>query len=132
PLASDAQALVAVATAGMRIAAGHSAGEAAVLRIAFPPFARLETEVALRPEALHEGGRGVDFGDELPAQGGVAGRFGSGGTLALCLGRGEFLWAQRRIVAGDAVLVGVETGRQSGQGGTAQGRGHVAPSEERT
>ena len=59
-LAPDGETVVAVATAGLRKAAGHAVGEAGALIAALPPFAGLVAEVAAGGEELGEVGRVVE------------------------------------------------------------------------
>jgi|GEM_PF-4191283 len=100
----------------MKSKMGHAVGEAAAFVGAFPPFAALVAEVADLAEVLADGGDAVDVGDEFFA-------------LFIVVRSAAFPDGARGIVAGDAVLVGVKSGGEGGQGGTAQGGRQVAAAE---
>ena len=107
--ATDAQALVPVPAAAGRVAVGHAVGEAAVRVGALPPLAGLVGEVAGLTEQPHQ----VRVRPER-----VLDRHG---------GRGALLRVD--VVGEHTVLVGVQAGRDRGQGRTAERTGHVPARE---
>jgi hypothetical protein len=97
-------------------------GEAAALEIALPPFAGLQGKVALPAEDAGKRGRFVHE---------AVHDFAPCGELRIAESRnaGLIAFAERRIVGSDAVLVGVLTGQNRGEAGTAQTRRDVAAAE---
>lgn len=88
--ATDFEAVVAVATAGVGEAAGHGFSEAGALWDAFPPFAGLVAEVAFVAKEFDNGGLLVVATDEFFAKGSVSGGVDFGLGFALTFGFGGF------------------------------------------
>ena len=116
PFAADLQSFVSVAAPALGIAMGHAVGEAASRVVAQPPFAGLMAEVAALGQEPWQRRHGVDEADALLHLASVLiGVFATG--------------RNGRLVAGDAVLVGVKPGDDRGEGGAAEAARHVAALE---
>ena len=114
-LAPDFQAFVAVARSS-----GHAVGEAATGEVALPPFACLQADIPALGEESRQGGQLIHehvvwFAGRL--KGGIVRR----GVLSSR--------RARRVIAGDAALVGIKSGNQRSQTGAAQAGWHVTAPE---
>ena len=102
----------------MSVAAGHSMRESASRVVVLPPLATLEAQVALVAKQSGQGGRLFQERRQPFTPGAV-------GVVPVELGRRQ-AWRPGRIVANDAVLVGVSACDQRGEAGATQARRHVA------
>lgn len=100
-------------SAALGISVGHSMGEAAVSPGPFPPFARLVGDVAVVGEQLDEARESVKRG--------LHGLVELGPSIASI-----------DVVAGDAVLKGIQSGGHRGERGAAKRGGDIAPIEDET
>jgi hypothetical protein len=78
-------------------------------------------------EEAGQGNLAVEEGDQSLAEVAVGGGLAGGHIRGAGL---EPLWEEGGVIAGDAVLVGVEAGGEGGQSGATQGGGNVTAGEE--
>ena len=96
-----------MAAAALWIAMRHAGGEAALCKISFPPFARLEADVAAFGEQLGQRWRAANVPEHLTPIGSF-----------------------RRVVAGHQVLMRIETRDDRHQARPTEARGRVAAGED--
>ena len=113
------ESVVAMSAPGFGESAGHSFGEASALVGAFPPFSALVADVPLLGEPMRKAAMFVYIrNDQLL------------GIFTRSLGVSQVFRSVCRIISGDLVLVGIQTGKQGGEGRAAQGGRDVSATEQ--
>ena len=104
--AGDLESGVSMAAAALWIGVGHGVGEAGNLGVTLPPLAGLEGEVAVLAEFVGDARASAELVVELLVEFRAVRRFAAGLFFAI--------WAEE-VIAGDAVLVGIEAGEEGGE-----------------
>ena len=111
----DGESVVAVSATAFGVAVGHSIGESPDGKVPLPPLSGLKADIVGPAEEGRECGDLLKEGDHL-----------------LTLGEELGPWQAGRIVTGDLVLVGKESGHECGQAGAAEAGGDVSAGEDQT